>query len=124
MARRIRSWISRSSPSAAPPPRARGTPRVAGWSGAPRGSARVALGSATVLPGDHEAERQVQAAEPDRHQRIPPLLRREQSDSADDHEAEPHERYDTHRIRAAGDDAGPVEQEPGPGKRPDAPRAG
>ena len=41
---------------------------------------------------------------------------------AERHEAEAHERHDAHREGAAGDDAGPVEQEPGAGQRLEEPR--
>src|SRR5688572_15434520 len=111
MASRMRSWISRSSSSAAPPPT---TPRTAR---SPGGPGRAALGSATIPPGDHDTEREVQPAEPHRHQRVAPTRRREQRHGAKRHEAQAHERHDAHGMRAAGDDPRPVEQKPGTGER-------
>src|SRR6185436_6300910 len=112
MARRRRSWISRST-SSEPGAGAEGTlagrfPR--------RGRPRVARsGSAAITPRDPDAEEDVEPSESGGHQAVAPAHRTVESERAEQDEAEPHHRHDRDREEPARDDSGPVQGEPDAG---------
>src|SRR5690606_18965872 len=91
--RRIRSWISRSNSGAV-------------GSCAPLTSLRKRMGAgcsadiagclATVPPRDQETEEEMQAAEAECHQCVPPRPRKQQCNRTQGHEAHPHDRNDPH----------------------------
>src|SRR5882672_1190362 len=85
MPRRTRSWISRSSSAARPPPPTPRSPLR------PSSTASVFLAApclATVTPSNDHAERDVQAAEPRSHHPVSPRGWSEQRHSADQHETD------------------------------------
>src|SRR5205823_2506966 len=111
MPRRTRAWTSRSSSAARNPPRSLLSPCS---------TASVCLAApclATVPPSNDHAEHDVQAAEPRGHEPASPRRRAEQRHGPDEHEADPHHGDDADRERAARDEPGPVQEQPGAGQR-------
>src|SRR6185436_10554134 len=101
MPSRTRSWMSRSS-------------RPAGWE-PPTMGVRFALrfGSAAIAPPDDETGGEMDAAEAAGHQRVAPGGRRREGGGARQQEGGARQRDDVMRVRAGGDDARAVEQQPG-----------
>src|SRR5688500_3492505 len=75
--------------------------------------------SATVPPRQQRSERDVDAAEADRHPGIGSRLRQSEGGDPGEHECDAGQRDDAHRERAARDDARAVEEEPEGGERVD-----
>src|SRR6476646_9604177 len=83
-------------------------PRTARRSFVAARSSRTIPCLATVPPGDRNSESDVEPAEAGSHKCVRPRGRREESDRADEHEAEAHYRDDANGKRAAGDDRGTI----------------
>src|SRR5256885_4754758 len=114
MPSRSRSWIRRSSTSARADAGAPGSafPRTVLNSPTGRRSSRAAPCLATVPPRDRNSKSDVQTAERDGHQPIVPGLRGKKRQRSNEHEANPHDRNEPHRERAAGHNCRPVQEQP------------
>src|SRR3989441_12304499 len=94
MPSRTRSWISRSSSAARPPPP---TPRPLLSPCSTASVFRAAPCLATVPPGNDHAERDAQAAEPRSHHPVSPRRRSEQPHGPDQRATAAHDGDDSHR---------------------------
>src|SRR5438132_309547 len=89
-----------------------------GWRRGASASLRaVAVALATVPPGDHESEDDMQPAEAGAEEGIGERWRGEAGGDADEHEADPHHRHDRDGELAARNERRTVEKKPHRGKR-------
>src|SRR5918912_4239216 len=124
MPSRMRSWIRRSMSGAVLPVARSASPRTTCVCarGVRSRSCGAACPLATIPPGDDDAERNVQAAEPGRQAPGAPRRRAEQRDYTHQHEAEPQDGHDAHRVRPRAYHPGAVQQQPRAGDSGDEPR--
>ena len=118
IARRIRSWMTRSS-SGSPRRRSR-----AGLAAARAARARAACGFAlaTVPPRDQRCRRRSAARRSRRRGTpFPRTAGEDERGDAEQHEERAHREHDAHRHGAAGHDRGAVEEQPDPGQQVDRP---
>src|ERR1700689_736681 len=65
-----------------------------------------------VMLRDPKAKTNLQHAKAARHESVAPVCGGNQSDAAERHQAQTHDRDDANRKRATGDDRGSIEQQP------------